>query len=518
MTRQTRLVYGSLLLAWLTIAIWQTAEHARVRRIAREALVNHARDVSTTVGLVMRSQRRFGIISKERMESALAALVKPDELNAIALLNDAGEVVASAGAPIDYDVKGLVPRGAHWGRDTVTLVNLVDLGTNVTAEAEGPRPTLVLPRGAFGTNRPGPPGPPTEDRPNGPPNADEARPPGPPAGDQPPTPPADANGPPAPNPASDRPRFGPGGGRPPFGRPFWMSEAEYRAAIEKQGVHSFVVVLSARPYRAAIGADLWLRGLVGLLATVAVGGLGMAWRAMVRSSELEVRLARAAELNARLKEMNLAAAGLAHETKNPLNIIRGLAQMISQLDAAPADVRDKSRSIVHEADRVTAQLNEFINYSRPREVRRAAVSLSAVVQEVVRTLAFDLEEKEVQLTVPPDLPRVIADEQLLRQALFNLFLNAIQALERGGEITVVAARDPARGVTLEIRDNGPGVPAEHRQDIFKPYFTTNQRGTGLGLAVVHQIVLAHGWDIECLANEPRGAVFRLSQIQPAPAA
>ncbi len=497
MTRQSRLVYGLLLLAWVTIGVWQAAEHARVRRIARETLIHHARDISTTVGLVMRSQRRFGIISKERMESALAALVKPDELNALALLNDAGEVVAAAGAPIDFDVKGLVPRGAHWGRDTVTLVNLVDLGTNVTAEAEGPRPTLVLPRGAFGTNRPGPPGPPPEDRPRA--GAAEAGPA--PDGDAPP----------------DRPRMGPGRGRPPFGRPFWMSEADYRAALEKQGVHSFVVVLSALPYRATIGADLWLRGLVGLLATVAVGGLGLAWRTLVRSSELEVRLARAAELNARLKEMNLAAAGLAQEAKSPLNLIRELAQTIAHLETAPAEARAESRTIINEADRVTAQLNEFIHFARPREVRRAAVSLTAVAQEVVRALVGEQEAKAAQLTVQPDLPRVIADEPLLRQALFNLLLSALQALEPGGQITIAAGRDPAAGLFLEIRDNGPEVPPEHREDIFKPYFTIHQRGSGLGLAVVRQIALAHGWDIRCLGNEPRGAVFRLSHLEPAAA-
>ncbi|HXI49867.1 MAG TPA: ATP-binding protein, partial [Candidatus Saccharimonadales bacterium] len=70
-------------------------------------------------------------------------------------------------------------------------------------------------------------------------------------------------------------------------------------------------------------------------------------------------------------------------------------------------------------------------------------------------------------------------------------------------------------VALEIRDDGPGVAPEHRAEVFKPYFTTHQKGTGLGLAVVEQIVLAHGWEIECLANEPRGAVFRLSHLRPA---
>ena len=66
---------------------------------------------------------------------------------------------------------------------------------------------------------------------------------------------------------------------------------------------------------------------------------------------------------------------------------------------------------------------------------------------------------------------------------------------------------------MEVRDNGPGVPAESRNEIFKPYFTTQKTGTGLGLAVVQQIVLAHGWEIQCLANEPKGAVFRITHLK-----
>ena len=258
-----------------------------------------------------------------------------------------------------------------------------------------------------------------------------------------------------------------------------------------------------------------MRCIIGCFASLAVVGLGLAWRNQAKSSELQVRLVRASELNTHLKEMNLAAAGLAHETRNPLNIIRGLAQMISKQKDASPEVRGRSRDIIDETDRVTAQLNEFINYSRPREVRRSSVSLSLVVGEVMRALNYDLEEKRIRLRVPESLPVIEADEQLLRQALFNLSLNAVQAVERGGDIEVAAWKQNSHGVILEIRDNGPGVPAEQRLEVFKPYFTTHQKGTGLGLAVVQQIVLAHGWEIECLPNEPRGAIFRITHVRPA---
>jgi signal transduction histidine kinase len=249
------------------------------------------------------------------------------------------------------------------------------------------------------------------------------------------------------------------------------------------------------------------------LATVAAFGSGLAWRNLAKSSELQLRLVRASEMNTHLKEMNLAAAGLAHETRNPLNIIRGLAQMISKQSGTAAEIQRKSREIIDEADKVAAQLNEFINYSRPREVHRAKLALGSVVNEVVRALTYDLQEKKISLQITGEQLSIEADEQLLRQALFNLLLNAIQAADGSGEIQIAAEKRNATEAVLEVRDNGPGVPPDRRTEIFKPYFTTQTKGTGLGLAVVQQIVLAHGWEVECLANEPRGAVFRISHLK-----
>jgi signal transduction histidine kinase len=178
-------------------------------------------------------------------------------------------------------------------------------------------------------------------------------------------------------------------------------------------------------------------------------------------------------------------------------------------------VQTKSKEIIEEADKVAAQLNEFINYSRPREVRRTAVSVPAVATEVARALSYDLEEKKISLQIKGEKLSVEADEQMLRQALFNLILNAIQAANGNGEIQVVAEKRGPTEAALEVRDNGPGVPPENRSEIFKPYFTTQKTGTGLGLAVVQQIVLAHGWEIECLPNEPQGAVFRITHLKAA---
>jgi signal transduction histidine kinase len=292
-----------------------------------------------------------------------------------------------------------------------------------------------------------------------------------------------------------------------------MSDADFKALVAKRELHGLVLVMSTENYRAICVHDMWLRFVIVFFAGMSAAGAGLALRNFSKTAELQIRLVRASELNSHLKEMNLAAAGLAHETRNPLNIIRGMAQMLSRQAEAPPEIREKARAIVDETDKVTVQLNEFINYSRPREIRRTKLALNSVVNEVVRALSHDLEEKNIQVAVKGEPISIEADEQLLRQVLFNLLLNAIQAVPLAAEIQVVTGRQNASEGFLAIRDNGPGVPPERRQEIFKPYFTTNVKGTGLGLAVVLQIVLAHGWEIVCLPNEPQGAVFRIAHLK-----
>lgn len=454
---------------------------------SRQNLISRGRAITSTLGLVIRSQRRYGgIVSQERLQSALAELIKPGEVDSIALLNAENKVVVSAGEPLDED-EVHARSGLTWSKGGMMLANLVDLGTNVTSEAENRRRAIVVPFK-----------PPGEGSNN-------------PASAFLPPPPWGTNS----MQGTNRPfggRQGPPRGRGAFGRPSWMSEEEYQALIARQGLHSFVIAMSTRGITEATSQDLWLRFIIGLLATASTAGAVVAWRSFERSSDLELRLVKASEMNSHLKQMNLAAAGLAHETRNPLNIIRGLAQMISKQLEAPSELRDKSRAIIEETDRVTAQLNEFINYSRPREVRLGPVDLGRVSTEVARALAYDAEEKKIQIKIQAADIVVEADEQLLRQALFNLLLNAIQAAGEGESIRVLAGMENNTAY-LAVEDSGPGVPMEKRAEIFKPYFTTHTEGTGLGLAVVRQIVLAHGWDIECKSNEPKGAVFKIGHLR-----
>src|SRR5947199_8478279 len=147
MTSRTQPVYGLLLAVWCLIVVWQAVEHCRIKEAARTALINRSRDITTTLEAVIQSQRRFGgLLFQDRLESALKELVKSGELTSVALLNGVGDVVASAGAPMDFETKGAMRAAERWDSRSVTLVNLVDLGANVAREGETNRPTIILPR------------------------------------------------------------------------------------------------------------------------------------------------------------------------------------------------------------------------------------------------------------------------------------------------------------------------------------------------------------------------------------
>lgn len=504
-----------LLAAWLLVVGWQVQEHRRVVEAARLDLRSRSHEIAGTLSAVTRAFRFRGLIFQENLERVLGEMVSNRTASVVkflyvGLLNTNGEpVVAVGNTPLlAQEAHETLAGSEFWSADHVTLVLPIE-GASVSPEGQTNGAIVVLP----GPPRNGRDFPKRGPRPNEPAPwatnefAGTNYPPPPAKGElEPPPPPEPGRRPPD---GGDRSRGG--RGRLPWLRD--MPEADYLALLATHELHGLVLALSTDNYRAVCTHDLWLRFVISFFAGVSALGAGLAWRNMGRTADLQIRLVRASELNSHLKELNLAAAGLAHETRNPLNIIRGQAQMISRLPEAAPEVREKSKTIVEETDKVTAQLTEFINYSRPREVRRTRVELLAAAHEIVRTLGLDIAEKQLQVEAAGEALAVEADEQLLRQVLFNLLLNAIQAAELKGRIQVQIRRADVGEAVLEVRDDGPGVPPENRQEIFKPYFTTHQKGTGLGLAVVQQIVLAHGWEITCLANEPRGAVFCIAHLK-----
>jgi signal transduction histidine kinase len=510
--RRGRWVSGLLLGAWLLVVAWQLEEHQRIVEAAQSDLRSRSHEIAGALSAVTRALRFRGAVFQERLEPVLNELVN-NRTNAlvkliyVGLLNTDGDPVVAVGDTnlFSHDV---LAGSELWSENYVTFV-LPVVGASVSSEgmSNNPTPTVIVPRSNFTNGA-------SRREPRREPGPDETNAIGTNGFFTTSSPSSATNGEMGSSSPNDGSRPFDGGDRPRGGnRRQSLMRGMSEADAAKHELHGLVLAMSTENYRAVCTHDWWLRCIIGFFAGISALGAGLAWRNIGRTADLQIRLVRASELNSHLKELNLAAAGLAHETRNPLNIIRGQAQMISRLSDASPDVRDKSKSIVDETDKVTAQLTEFINYSRPREVRRTRVALTAACAEVVRTLGYDLEEKKLRIEVTGDPLAVEADEQLLRQVLFNLLLNAIQAAGENGKIQAVVSRAGTGEAVLEVRDDGPGVPPENRREIFKPYFTTHQKGTGLGLAVVQQIVLAHGWEIVCLGNEPRGAVFKITHLK-----
>lgn len=507
-TKRNRGLLGLLLAVWALFCVWQGMEHSRVKATAQERLRGRARAISNTLAVVIRSQSRFyGLIRSRSLQDTLNGLLD-QELQAVGLLNAGGDVVASSGAPrMSYtDLEG---EPEHWKRDFAVFTTPINLGV-ATEDGVTTRPTtIVLPpesaEPAPGNPPPGPgsPPPPPTQRPERPAGR-EARATSGTASEA-----ADGT-------TSGTRRGGERGefrGRNRLGRPPRMTEEEYRALLQERGLHGLMLQLSTASYRADATRDLGLRLSLAAIALLAALGIGVAWNNMQRTGALQIRLLRASEMNRHLKEMNVAAAGLAHETRNPLNIVRGLAQMVSKSPGATDEVRQRSGEIVEEVDRVTGRLNEFINYSRPPEPRPARTSLRSVALDVERALGSDMADKGIEPVIVGEDVVVQADESLLRQVLFNLLVNAVAAVPQGGRIEIRFETTGRNEAAFEVRDNGPGVPVGQEREIFQPYFTARKGGTGLGLAVVRQIVLAHQWEVEYIRDESGVSRFRVSGMR-----
>ncbi len=260
-----------------------------------------------------------------------------------------------------------------------------------------------------------------------------------------------------------------------------------------------------------------------LNAILAVGvlclaGLSLAWTLSIRNRELRGRLGEARVRAEHLAELGHAARGLAHETKNPLGLVRGLAQRIAGDDGVPPAARDSAATIMEQADTATARLGEFLAYARPRSAQPRPVDLMPLARRVCGLLAVDFAEAGVRLDCDGDDARVLADAEQVEQILVNLLLNSLQASPAGTAVTVSVTRDVG-GVRLAVRDEGAGVAPELRDEVFKPYVTGRDDGHGLGLAIVRRMVEDHGWTVALRSpagSGGRGTEVAIDGLVPAP--
>ena len=231
-----------------------------------------------------------------------------------------------------------------------------------------------------------------------------------------------------------------------------------------------------------------------------------------RSLKLAQEEARRAERLAALGQMS---AGLAHEIRNPLGVIKGSAELLTQkLDAADPLAKELAGYIYTEVNRVSALVGRFLDFARPSRLDLALTDLPELMERGLKTASDQgaCAAVKVRRDFAPALPRVMLDQDLCDQVFTNLFINACEAMgEQGGELQVRIRNVPAESsVAVEIEDSGPGVPPELKEQIFNPFVTTKRTGVGLGLAIVSKIVDAHGGSVKLISPPHQGACFRVT--------
>jgi two-component system sensor histidine kinase HydH len=218
----------------------------------------------------------------------------------------------------------------------------------------------------------------------------------------------------------------------------------------------------------------------------------------------------------RLAALGQLSAGLAHEIRNPLGVIKGSAEMLTQkLQASDELSRELAGYISTEVNRLSALVTEFLDFARPLHAQLQPADLIKVLDRVIEIVVFRWTGKPVQVerNYAADLPLIPLDESLCEQAFLNLVQNAFEAMEeQGGTLKIevqLASSRKRDGVQVTLADTGPGVPVKLREEIFNPFVTTKKTGVGLGLSIVSKIIDGHhGW-IRVESGPTGGAVFTL---------
>jgi signal transduction histidine kinase len=219
--------------------------------------------------------------------------------------------------------------------------------------------------------------------------------------------------------------------------------------------------------------------------------------------------------NEKLAAIGRLAAGIAHEVRNPLGVIRASASMVREHFMSGEEAYRACDFIREEIDRLNGLITSLLNFARPAELRLQPVAIEQVIDTALHLTNDELQRRGITLTRESagTLPPVLADPDLVAQVVFGLLVNAAEAIDRNGSITVRTVSGPHE-VDVEVLDTGPGIPLAEAEQIFEPFFTTKPTGTGLGLPMAARIVQAHGGTIEVVRdenaqNQHTGARFRI---------
>ena len=234
------------------------------------------------------------------------------------------------------------------------------------------------------------------------------------------------------------------------------------------------------------------------------------------------RLQKQLRQSERLSALGNLAAGVAHEIRNPLSSIKGYATYLTEKLKNDKMAYATGNILIQETERLNRVMSDLLSVAKPLDLRLQPVRIENVLEQAVRVISSDAEEKGVavhlRLPRPGDLPQGEArlDPDRLIQALLNLLVNAVQATEPGGSIEVAleSGREHAAGGdgvfwSISISDTGCGMSAQTVAQLFTPYFTTKASGTGLGLVLTQQIVERHGGEIKVFSQPGKGSTFTI---------
>jgi two-component system sensor histidine kinase HydH len=206
------------------------------------------------------------------------------------------------------------------------------------------------------------------------------------------------------------------------------------------------------------------------------------------------------------------AAGVAHEIRNPLSSIKGMASYFRNKFQDDSDDSNAAEIMIKEVDRLNRVISELLEFARPSKVDLKPTDINAVLDHSMRLIGQDADAKNIKIDLETNnnLPDALLDPDRFTQCLLNLYLNSIQSMPSGGNLTVSSDYDGDKLVKVTVRDTGVGINEEDINHIFDPYFTTKAKGTGLGLAVLHKIVEAHDGKIIVHSALDKGTVFTIS--------
>ncbi|MBS1237869.1 MAG: signal transduction histidine kinase, partial [Deltaproteobacteria bacterium] len=197
----------------------------------------------------------------------------------------------------------------------------------------------------------------------------------------------------------------------------------------------------------------------------------------------------------------------AHEIRNPLSSIKGFATYFRDRYRDNPEDQKTSEVMIQEVDRLNRVISQLLEFARPPVIQKKRASLQSLIQRSLKMIERQTSAKGIQVLseLPSDIQDVDLDPDGINQVLLNLYLNAIEAMEQGGTLTVsLSKKESSPWVKLTVTDTGAGISREDLEHVFDPYFTTKQTGTGLGLAIVHKIIEAHRGEVRAESEVGRG--------------